>query len=302
MKSAILLLGAALALAACRTSFKDVQKKHHDAIEAKLAQVTRIGKLLELTPPLYRDDASIQIPAAPAAAKAWPLGMAGHVALMYQEAFADLTAQVPAVARQPFANVLNVCASLLRKGECPGGCTSLECGCARFQAEDHLERCEAVQVLLVVRTLEFGLPQAVAHTTPDLSVPDRGREARAVDARHPDASHGGDARAPERLDGGTRDRPPPDTRRAPDLRLESWTFRGGLLRAEVHVYELATGRRLGGFRVRAESSPKIHKTTYLNQTVTRAEAQGYVENEFLESCRIALGAEIRRRVPGAYRY
>jgi len=305
MKRAILLLGAALALAACRTGFTDIQKKHRDAIEAKLAQVTRVGKLLELTPPLYRDDGPIQIPAAPAAARTWPMGMAGNVALMYQEAFADLTAHVPAYAvRLPFANALNVCASLLRKGACPTDCPSTECGCSLFGAEESFARCEAVQVLLVIRTVEFGLPRAVASTTPDLAVPDRGREARAPDsARALDAARAVDAAASGRLDAGARDqRRALDTRPAPDVRLQSWAFRGGLMRAEVHVYELATGRRLGGFRVRAESLPRIHRTVPRGQTVTLAEAQSHAESQFLESVKITLGAEIRRRVPNAYRY
>jgi hypothetical protein len=266
--------------AACRTSFEDLRKKH-SAVEAQLAQAEKVGKLLELTPLVSKDETIILRSSPPpvGAGSLWGvLGMAANVSLMYQEAFADLSQHGPTAHRLPGSNLLTSCAALLRHRQCPSTCASRECSCSYSFIEDILARCAEVRYLLAVRTLEYGAPAVLNRTTPDLGLPDRGPEGR-VDGAHRDLGEHASA----------------------DRRVESWTFRGGLMRAEVHVFELASGRRLGGFRIRAESGPRLQRTTDLNQPYPLSSTRSAVDEDFAASCLRALLEGIRRYVPGAYR-
>jgi hypothetical protein len=272
----------------CRASYKELRKKHEAAIEAKLGQLEKIGKLLDVTAPISVDDERIVLPPSttvPPAGLFGNLNLAVHVSLMYQEAFADLTAHGPSAKRISGSNQLNVCASLLRKSQCPSDCGYLECTCGYALLPDLFERCAAIQYVLVVRTLEYGAPAQATRTTPDLAVQPRGPDRGAAAAeRSSDA-------------GAARDRGPDRPRR--DARVESWTFHGGLLRAEVHVYELATARRLGGFRVRAESDPRLTRSTFVNEAMPAYQVQSALDQDFTTRCQSAILEGIRRHVPGA---
>lgn len=302
-----LVLAASLLWGGCRSSFDKIREEHRAVLEPKLGQLERIGKLLELTPPLNVDSESLSLPrstALPASALG-VRGMAAHVSLMYGEALADLTSHGPTASRVSGSNLLTTCASLLRKGTCPLSDNYGECRCNHSTAESLFERCEQIEYVFIVRTLEYGGPAPLRNTTPDAGPPDARRDVGPDGRRAPELGPAEATRADRgagasHRDAGYRDhrgRPKLD----PDQRVQSWSFRPGLLRAEVHLFELASGRRLGGFRVRVESDPTYRRSIAHALPFTRAHTQFTVDAEFSAACQQKIEAEIRRRAPAAYR-
>jgi hypothetical protein len=296
----ILVLGGIATSLGCTPPFEKICKKHGPLLEARLAQVAAVGKAVEALPFLTSEDERIPVPAG-AVSGSREGGLKRHVAFMYREAFADLTDHGPSFARLPGSNPFNVCASLLRKQRCPQGCESSECMCYHGMVELHFAACEAIEYLLVIRTHEFGEPGAPAFVETRLvTVPDaRALEARPVpkpDLRAADL-HVADGR---RQDGGVA----PDSRK-PDARVrEHWTFRGGMARGEVHVYELASAKRLGGFLFLG-MSPLIEvgsRSIDELRSKTSAEQLVLLKRRFVQEVQQAIRDESKRRIPTAFSY
>lgn len=297
---------AAVLLAGCREKLEEVERPYRERLEARLAEVERIGQALAKLPPLERDDETIAIARAGGAIGSF----AEHFAFMYAEAFADLTehGSGPAPAQRlrganPFAD----CASLLRKRRCPAG--SGTCSCEHGALARRYEHCLSLRYLFVIRTLEYGEPGAVVRTTPELGVPDQGRAREAsparavqVDASTPaapaarDAGAGATAEVPP--DARAHDLPPPD--RGRDRRVESFEYRGGLFRAEVHVYELKGAKRLGGFRVEVRSPEQLPATYVLGSPLSaESNARSQAREVFHLRCENILTSQVRARIPNS---
>jgi hypothetical protein len=303
-------------LAGCREKLEEVEKPYRAKLEARLAEVERIGQALAKLPLLDKDDETIAIAAAGGA-----IGSFGeHFAFMYAEAFADLSehgAGPPPELRLVGANPMNLCASFLRKRRCPPA--SAACSCAHSAVTSLYQRCLALRYLFVVRTLEYGEPGALVRTTPELGVPDQGRAREASTAVRADAGApapargagaGADAgaRAEAPPDARARDLPRPDTRardlpppdRGRDRRVESFTYPGGLLRAEVHVYEIAGAKRLGGFRVEVRSPEQLPATYVLGNPLSAASSAGSAaQSVFRRQCLQTLTSQVRARIPNS---
>ncbi len=304
MRVAYGVLLAAL-LAACREKLEEVERPYRERLEARLAEVERIGAALARLPPLERDDETIAI-----APYGGGIGrFAEHFAFMYAEAFADLSEHGPGPApsvRLSGANPFTDCASLLRKRRCPAG--SGVCSCEHKALTRLYEHCLSLRYVFVIRTLEYGEPGQIVRTTPDLGVPDQGRAREASPARTVQVDAGAPASAPARDAGaGARAEVPPDARahdlpppdRGRDRRVESFEFKGGLLRAEIHVYELAGAKRLGGFRLEVRSPASLESHYPLGSTVSAAATSGIPRSNFHSLVRSAIEAQVRARIPNA---
>jgi hypothetical protein len=287
-------------LAGCREKLEELEKPYREKLEARLAEVEQIGKTLAKLPPLERDDEAIAIPPGVGG-----IGrLAENVAFMVAEDFADLTEHGPGPRlKLDGANPFTLCASLLRKRRCPPGCSYNDCRC-RYQEVTRLYRsCLSVSHLLVVRTLEYGAPEALVRTTPDLGRPDHGRDLGRPDrkdARRPDSGPRLDAGAPAeatKLDAGARDLPRPD--RGPDRRVESFQYRAGVFRAEVHVFQVAGAKRLGGFRVEARS-PASFSSSYTIGSPVAENTSAFLQANFRHLCDDSITSGVKARVPGAY--
>jgi hypothetical protein len=276
LSSCLLIAG----LAGCNP-YSSAVKKHRARLESKLSQVAAVGKIVEELPLIATDDARIDLPPA---ARQWSgCTLAGHTALLYREDFADLTRPLTHASRMPGATHLNVCASLLRNGTCPHGVGYPHCSCDPKTIDLTFSLCESIEYLLVVRTIEHGAPGAVVEVKPDGGVAEQTADA-AIPRDAGDRALRPDVRAGDRGLAGDR------------LRLARWTYQGGLMRAEVHVFELATARRLGGFRVRVESAPTLDTAYRSSSTGTETLHTRTVE-DFDARCMKTLLEAMRARIP-----
>jgi hypothetical protein len=203
---------------------EDVSHKHRARIEQKAAEALTIGRDASLAPLLTGDSPSIA-------------ANVDGAALIYLEDFHELTELSKVYARLPASRLFPDCVALVR--------TDYKAWNARYpetppeqgfgnSATKLLESCERVAHLLVIRTTAFAPPTEPARLTPPAG-------SAASDAG---AAVGGDAGANE--DAGPKE--------------IKFGFNGAYLEAEVLVYALAGGQRLGGFKVEAENSEQIQST------------------------------------------
>jgi hypothetical protein len=173
-------------------------------------------------------------------------------------------------ARLEKSDVMSDCASIVRRGHRvfdPAKPTSYVSIPLAFLAVDHFEACEAVQTLLVVRTVELTRPSVPAPVASGF-VPEPGR------CRPPASA----SAAPSA---------PPAASAAPAATLPVGThhaFEGGRIRAEVLIFSADDGAYEGGFRVEASSAARVYG--------------GDADHDLRSRLREAVAKGLERWVPG----
>jgi hypothetical protein len=267
---AVGLFGLAVATAACwGPSLDEAVAEHGPPIEAKLAVWPKIREKVATMPRLEADEVRHEGPPLVLEWSSVRLPV-GNAAFVHAE---DL--EVPdelgyVYARLEKSDVMSDCASILRRGNRvfdPAKPTSYVSIPLAFLAIDHFEACEAVQTLLVVRTVELTRPSAPLVVASGF-VPEPGRCRPSASA----------SAAPL---------PPAVASAAPAGTLPVGThhaFEGGRIRAEVLVFDADDGAYEGGFRVEASSAARIYG--------------GDADHDLRSRLREAVAKGLERWVPG----
>jgi hypothetical protein len=242
-------------------SLEELTKQHRPAIDRNLAAVPRIRDQIQRLPRLDRDGI------------AWsggPLLVDGGsrktgratAAITYLEHLADPTELgfVPFQFRVANTGLLNHCAALIKLGHeayDPALPSSSLPALDGYSASHWYPACAALQVLFVIRTLEFAKPSDPAFAAlPFVPVTDpdgAGVEAGVVTDAAVEAgvvTDAGDAA----VEAGSL---APIGSTAAGAVVHRYTFEGGAIRGEVLAFELSTAKLLGGFRFAVASSTEV---------------------------------------------
>jgi hypothetical protein len=230
-----LLLLLTTASGCCGPDFEEAVTQHRAGVEKKIAPLASIHKQVLALPALQKDE--VTLPSSPLVVRLDGYAdNAGNVSLCHAEDLASAEELGFVPCRMRNSGWLNTCASYLRRGHAvfdPATPNELLTQPLGFTANDAFKRCEAMNTLLVLRTLEFVEPSppvaASASFQPDLTLCGPAASGSAA---------------------------PASTAPSEDRR----TFSGGRIRAEVLFFSLDDARYLGGFRVEASSSPRIKGT------------------------------------------
>jgi hypothetical protein len=241
----------------CGPDLEELVEQHRAPIEKKLVHFGSIQKQAAALPTLEQDKVTY---VGPALALGFDRG--GNASVGYAEDLAHPEEFGFVPYRMSSTSWLNECASIVRRGHKPFDPARPDALLTRpfaFSAESTFKQCEAMDVLLVLRTLEFVEPTspvvAAASFQPDAAICDPSGEMAGKAA--------------------------PATGGAEDRR----TFLGGRIRGEMLLFSLASGEYLGGFRVEATSSPRIRDT--------------HVQGDLQDNLKKAIAAGFRKHVPNA---
>lgn len=229
-----MLLG--VAIAGCGPNMEEAIATHGAKVEQKLATVARVGAMVPTTPLLERDAVEGSPGLVLQGIDAKP---GGNAAVIYVEDFRELTELGLVYARMDHSALVPTCAALVRtqrepwSAEQPDRAPSTGFG---YSASKKFEACEALDYLLVVRTLAFAKPAVLPRTSTWSECHSRPTDAGTSD-------------------GGA----------LTDAGAESWAsnFEGGYLKAEVLVFSLDGPRLVGGFRFEAESTETVSSASAL---------------------------------------
>ncbi len=273
---ALPLVALAVLAGGCGERFAKVVERHRPAMEAAALAAERIGEAARMRPRLERDDLAAPVPLRLHLTQTSVKD--ANALAVYWEDLAQPEELGYVVARVPGTRRLADCASYVRRGHTafdpaePARYLSIPFG---FTAEDALAECTRVRYLVVLRTVAFVPPGTPVHAAVQASagVGPAASSTGATPVGAPDASTDIDAGAP---DGGPR----PAASGAASPTEDTWSFEGGQVELEVLVYELASGRDLGGFLVAAENSPVFDGTDVvgdLRKNLARALEQGLAQ-------------------------
>lgn len=241
----------------CGPDLEELIEQHRAPIEKKLVHFASIQKQAIALPALDQDKVTYGGPAL-------TLGFdrAGNAGVAYAEDLAHPEEFGFVPCRMSAASCLNECGCIVRRGHKPFDPAAPDAVLTRpfaFSAESTFKQCEAMEVLLVLRTVEFVEPTAPVVAAPSFE-PDPG----ICDPK-----------------GEMTEKSAPGAKDAEDRK----TFSGGRIRAEALLFSLASGQYLGGFRVEAASSPRIFGTN--------------VQRDLQDNLRKAIAAGFRKHVPNA---
>lgn len=257
-----MLTACLIASGCCGPKLEDVVKEHKPKIEQQIAtikpiqeQVLRLPKLEQDTWQHKGDPIVLDLRASPDPANA---------SLCHAEDLANPEELGYVLERITWSGLLNRCASVVRRGHevfDPAYPTSYLIVPSGITAQELFKRCEAVRYLVVLRTIDFVDPSfpsaADAGVIPELTCSSPAGAASSSPA-------------------SSSTTPPAESRRV---------FQGGLVRAEVHVFDTNGARYEGGFRIQAQSSPKLKGDD--------------VHADFKARLVEAVAAGVRRQAPGA---
>jgi len=269
----------------CSKDLRDVIKEHRPKVEAQLAKVRSIREAARAAPRVTEDRVEMKGPAP-------RFTLVGHndkdnSAIEYLEDLDNLEEYANISTRLLGSGGVNMCASALKTHREPfnpaWGSSSTPSEMSSYGAENAFERCEAMLYLFVIRSLAHAAPSATAETVPGPcpkpALDNTANTSAALDAGPGDAgptdAGAGDAGARRgRL--GSVFVPKPSNAAIQDAGADSGPmdagsdaatpssasalaekclrFEGGYLKAEVLVFDVASGALLGGFRFEAESS------------------------------------------------
>ncbi len=207
---------------------RTVITEHRPKVEAQLAKVNAIRETLRATPAVTVDD--VTIPGPPPRIGVTDVDEHANVAIEYVEDLEDLNSWGAVPFRIMGSGSMNRCAAALSThryvydpivGTVP---TEIPW----YTADDHFKHCEGVRYLFVIRSLAYVSPTVVRESSGPCPEPSSGSGA---DAGAPDAG--------------------------PKSTAKCKVYDGGYLQAEVIVFDVQNGTRLGGFRFSAESSPRL---------------------------------------------
>jgi len=247
-----------LASGCCGPKLEDVVREHKPRIEQQLAPIKAIHEQMLRLPKLEQD--TWKHSGEPIVIDLKAYGDPANGTLSHAEDLANVEELGYVPERIPGSGLLNRCASVVRRGHGvfdPASPTSYLIVPAGSSAEGLFKQCEAVRYLAVVRTTDFVAPTFPAATDAG-ALPE-------LTCTSPSASAA----------------PAPSSTAAESRRV----FQGGLMRAEVHVFETNGARYEGGFRVEAQSSPKLKGDD--------------VHADFKARLVEAVTAGLRRHCPGA---
>lgn len=242
----------------CGPDLEELIEQHRAPIEKKLVHFASIQKQVVALPALDQDKVTYAGPAL-------TLGFdrPGNAGVAYAEDLAHPEELGFVPCRMNSTSCLNECACIVRKGHEPFNPANPDALLSRpfgFSAESTFKQCEAMEVLVVLRTVEFVEPTtpvaAAASFEPNAAICDP--KGEMVDKKAPPGSKDDEDRM---------------------------IFSGGRIRAEALLFSLASGEYLGGFRVEATSSPRIRNTN--------------VQGDLEDNLKKAIAAGFRKHVPNA---
>ncbi|MDI1444569.1 hypothetical protein [Polyangium sp. 6x1] len=237
---------------------KEVLAEHRAPVEAKLAKVKALKEQARALPAVSSD--VVHVAGGPAPVLSFSGGTVGvNAAIAYLEDLDNLAELGNVPYRAAATGTINRCASVLATHREPYDAAHPQLSppsMSSYRADDVLELCEALRYLLVVRSLAFVEPSD-PRTSTTCSPFDAGVE------------DGGAA------DAGTCHR-----------------FGGGYLKADVLVFDVESGRHLGGFAFVAESSAMVDVTD------DGANVKGEIAGNFHRNIEEALKTAARKALPG----
>jgi hypothetical protein len=205
----------------CSKDLRSVIADHKATVEPQLAKLVTIRDATRAAPALTADDVNINGPAP-------RIGVTDvdenvNVAIEYLEDLDDPTAFGYVPHRILGSGSMNRCAAIFATHRHPynpivGG---IPAEIPWYTAHDNLKHCAAVRYVFVIRSLAYVKPSAVRNSSG--ACPNPSSTALA------------DASAAAKCE----------------------VFDGGYLSADVFVFDIKNGARLGGFRFIAESSPRV---------------------------------------------
>ncbi len=212
----------------CSRDLRDVIEELKPKVEPKLAKLAAIREAAKVAPPVTTDAVVVNGP--PLRVATYSHDRITNVAIEYLEDLADLQALGNVPFRIPTAGIMNRCAAVLETHREPynPAFTDVPAESSWYTAEDVLKYCDTARYLFVIRSLAFTLPSPVREfqgICPTL----------AADAGVSDAGA---------ADGGAADD-------------KCHVFTGGYLRADVLVFDIDSGKQLGGFRYAVENSTQV---------------------------------------------
>lgn len=242
---------------------RTVITEHKANVEPKLASLTQIRNIARETPAITIDHVDIHGPAP----KIGVTDVDEHVnaAIEYLEDLDDPTAFGNIPHRIMGSGSLNRCAAILATHRYPYDplIGAIPSEISSYSADDNLKHCNAARYVFIIRSQSYVAPSA---------------------ARNSSGACPNPAGAP--MGGGVADAGSGNAGANKPCKV----FTGGLLTADVLVFDLESGAHLGGFRFNAESSPKVDVAGY-------ADSSAPLGADFSLKIRLAFNEAAQKHVP-----
>lgn len=247
---------------------REVISEHKTKVEPQLAKITAIREAAKTAPLVTVDDVTINGP--PPRIGVTDVDEHANVAIEYLEDLEDLTSWGAVPFRILGSGSLNRCAAILSTHRYPYDpmLGKVPDEIQWYSADDNFKHCEAVRYVFVIRSLAYASPTIMRESTcPDSS------SSSMVDA----------AFAAAVADAGVADA---GTKSASKCQA----YDGGYLQADVLVFDVQNGARLGGFRFTAESSSRLDIAWSSDRTALQS-------NDFSFKIRAAFNEAAQHHVP-----
>lgn len=237
--------------------------EHKAKVEPKLATLIKIRDLARVAPAVSVDHVDIHGPAP----KIGVTDVDEHVnaAIEYLEDLNDPTAFGNIPHRIMGSGSLNRCAAILATHRYPYDplIGTVPSEISWYSAQDNLKHCEVARYVFVIRSQAYVAPSAAR------------------------TSSGACPKPPvESVDAGVAD----TVSNVLGAEKPCQVFTGGLLTADVLVFDLEKGTQLGGFRFTAESSPKVDVAGYTDSSAP-------LNADFSLKIRLAFNEAAQKHVP-----